>query len=304
MEIVLYCCRTCKVKKTKDEFAIRNTRRANSCIECDAGRSSKPCVRCGVVLKLSEFPNAGKGRHSSYCLPCRRILFAETARRRRKKYGCRGRYKPKPDRFCRTCRQRKPKDAFSGPTRNRCRDCDSEISLRECSVCKEKKPLPCFSKYHDSYSNRCKDCGKRLWREAHERQMGWVGLEIRDKHGSKEWRKIWSALHRYGITYEQYMDLLAKQDGKCAICRVEVCPARGRLSIDHCHDDSGVIRGFLCAVCNAGLGSFQDSPELLGRAIQYLKDAESSTLRVGDHAYVNGCKKPKSRVPKNSLLGV
>jgi len=44
------------------------------------------------------------------------------------------------------------------------------------------------------------------------------------------------------------------------------CP----LSVDHNHL-TGEIRGLLCQRCNQGLGSFLENPEILNKAILYLK---------------------------------
>jgi hypothetical protein len=52
----------------------------------------------------------------------------------------------------------------------------------------------------------------------------------------------------------------------------ELCgdaPRQRGLASDHDHL-TGHWRGWLCTRCNAGLGMFRDSPELLGRAILYL----------------------------------
>lgn len=77
--------------------------------------------------------------------------------------------------------------------------------------------------------------------------------------------------HRYGITTDDYRELLAKQNDVCAIClRPEKEKRKRYLSIDHCHK-TNKVRGLLCDTCNKGLGHFQDSPELLNRAVNYLK---------------------------------
>jgi hypothetical protein len=66
-------------------------------------------------------------------------------------------------------------------------------------------------------------------------------------------------------------ELREAQDGKCAICGVaEAYAPRKRLAVDHDHR-TGAIRGLLCGNCNAGLGQFKDSPELLAAAIRYLE---------------------------------
>lgn len=49
-----------------------------------------------------------------------------------------------------------------------------------------------------------------------------------------------------------------------------ICGATDDLGIDHDHN-SGEVRGKLCDKCNQGLGLFQDSPELLHAAADYIK---------------------------------
>lgn len=52
----------------------------------------------------------------------------------------------------------------------------------------------------------------------------------------------------------------------------DICAAPGPLVVDHCHS-SGKVRGMLCQHCNRGLGHFRDNPEVMGRAINYVKGA-------------------------------
>ena len=59
--------------------------------------------------------------------------------------------------------------------------------------------------------------------------------------------------------------------GKCDICSTDI-PGFGRkkLCIDHDHT-TGAFRGMLCQKCNLGLGNFNDDPNLLKKAIKYLR---------------------------------
>lgn len=87
--------------------------------------------------------------------------------------------------------------------------------------------------------------------------------------------KLRHNLKQYGLTPEQFQALLEAQNYKCAICGSASNKAgrKGsleRLYVDHCHGE-GRVRGLLCNSCNVGLGHFGDSPELLEKAIQYLK---------------------------------
>lgn len=73
----------------------------------------------------------------------------------------------------------------------------------------------------------------------------------------------------YGITLTQYNQMLAAQDGVCAICKVPHHPERP-LVVDHDHD-SGEVRGLLCSECNTGLGLLGDNPDTLLAASAYLE---------------------------------
>lgn len=72
----------------------------------------------------------------------------------------------------------------------------------------------------------------------------------------------------FGITLEQYENLLKQQNNRCAICN---CPPSGPKSfaVDHCHS-SGKVRGLLCRGCNVGIGNLKDSISILESAIIYL----------------------------------
>lgn len=74
-------------------------------------------------------------------------------------------------------------------------------------------------------------------------------------------------LGRYGLSVEQYNSLLDRQNGVCAICRK--IDGDISLSVDHDHQ-TGEVRGLLCSLCNKGLGHFDDNPQLLQEAINYL----------------------------------
>lgn len=78
-----------------------------------------------------------------------------------------------------------------------------------------------------------------------------------------------TVLNRHGVNKEQYDKMDALQDGKCKICG-GVNKSGRRLAVDHCHT-TGKIRDLLCSKCNVGIGNFNDNPELLLIAAEYLK---------------------------------
>jgi hypothetical protein len=48
----------------------------------------------------------------------------------------------------------------------------------------------------------------------------------------------------------------------------EICGDVGQ-AVDHDHD-TGEVRGILCHACNIGLGKFEDNPDLIKLALEYL----------------------------------
>lgn len=95
------------------------------------------------------------------------------------------------------------------------------------------------------------------------------------------WRK-------YRLSLERYETILASQDHKCAICRVDAPrdPRTNRFHVDHDHQCcpskertcGKCIRGLLCHACNTALGNFQDDPDRLRAAIDYLTRRPSESL--------------------------
>lgn len=100
-------------------------------------------------------------------------------------------------------------------------------------------------------------------------------MAYKNKDKEKEnWRRNAAAkiMARYGVTEEEYFDKLDSQNNLCAICQQpERTDYKRRLSLDHDHT-TGKFRGFLCHMCNTGIGKFGDNPDLLIAAANYLKD--------------------------------
>lgn len=83
----------------------------------------------------------------------------------------------------------------------------------------------------------------------------------------------------YGISLEFYETLLEIQESKCEICGSETPSSRNkRFHVDHDHKSKKEepikavkVRGLLCFKCNWMLGLVEDKPEILEKAVEYLK---------------------------------
>ncbi len=134
-----------------------------------------------------------------------------------------------------------------------------------CPHCKQDLPVDRFHKNpkgttKDGLQSYCKDCNKAC------------------RHKYKATTRNWHLQSTYGISLEQYNELLDAQGGGCAICGLaETNMTRSTtanpLSVDHCHE-SGAVRGLLCNLCNTALGKFKDDTALLEAAVDYLRSAE------------------------------
>lgn len=135
---------------------------------------------------------------------------------------------------------------------------------KRCTKCGEHKPRSEFyphSKAKNGVSAWCRDCTKRV---ASEKQKA-------DKDGVKVRNRKSKLKRAFGLTLEQYDDMLKAQGCRCALCGSDFPGGRGRFVVDHCHT-TGRIRGLLCNLCNVGLGALRESPSLLSKAIEYLED--------------------------------
>lgn len=73
---------------------------------------------------------------------------------------------------------------------------------------------------------------------------------------------------QFGITIDQFEQMVVEQDNRCAICSKEFLTTP---HVDHDHVTLRV-RKLLCLACNTGLGNFRDSTELLQKASEYLME--------------------------------
>jgi len=109
----------------------------------------------------------------------------------------------------------------------------------------------------------------RKYRELHPEE-----IKIRYREKSRRYRKTHSRTYlkcKYGIDNAIYEQLLADQNGVCAVCGEN----RGKkeLGIDHDHT-TGKIRGLLCMKCNLALGFMDDNLGWLQRLVDYIKQSK------------------------------
>lgn len=153
-----------------------------------------------------------------------------------------------------------------------------------CNKCKILKPETDFGKYKakkNGLNSWCKQCtceATSNYRKRHpEKAIEWNAKNPEKiKEMSKKYREATVDLRKhkrlqkcYGLSVDQYNELLASQNGVCAICHNANTDGRP-LYVDHNHS-TNQVRGLLCVKCNFALGYAKEDITILQTLIDYLK---------------------------------
>lgn len=164
------------------------------------------------------------------------------------------------------------------------------VTEKKCNGCGQEKQRSDFNKdkqKKDGISNFCKRCRSEQNKEYVKNNKEKV-LASRDRYrranmekyrqysnkysaSNREKRKGYRLFYKYGISQEQYDEMLDRQKGVCKVCGK---PEEGKaLAVDHNHH-TGQVRGLLCSYCNQALGLAQDSLEIVKKMVDYLEEYE------------------------------
>lgn len=138
---------------------------------------------------------------------------------------------------------------------------------RTCLKCGQSKLWDEFAKDVRGFNQKtadCRDCRRVKHREAYKNNPA-----VRRSGGLKN--RPDKVMKLYGITYEEAVQTLANQFGRCGNtgCGKEISfeakgNTREKAVIDHCHV-SGKFRAILCSKCNLDLGMLEtDEQRFLG----------------------------------------
>jgi hypothetical protein len=272
-------CKACTRKSEKE-------RRSKSVIIQRTLESQKPSAQ--IRLDLGD-PDVTRVVAKT-CRLCKQLK----PRNEFEQYALRTRWGMETTRYtftCRACVASGPKDRRRPKTEKQCIYC-KEIKLasefhshnyttrtgknsrRLMSACKE-----CKGRYTKVWRIENKDHVEEVTRDWRERNKAQIVERNKaynefNKERMLNWgRKYWLR-KGYGLTLEQYNEMVARQDGKCLICQDKphlVGNKRQKtLHVDHCHD-SGKIRGLLCHQCNCAIGLLKDDPARIRALLAYVE---------------------------------
>lgn len=170
-----------------------------------------------------------------------------------------------------------------------------------CNDCGIEKPHSEFYKANTKLGIRkeCKKCSNvraSVWNKANKEKRR-AAMETFHAANPNKARDYYLRAN-YGLTHEEYEDLLIGQCGVCALCGKP--PIGKRLAVDHDHN-TGEIRGLLCLNCNKyKLG--QLTLEDVSAIKKYLENPPIRQMFGGVSRYVpEGKEKPKRRRKKRAV---
>jgi hypothetical protein len=175
--------------------------------------------------------------------------------------------------------------------------------MRTCTKCENAYPLTGFyrkSQNRVGYNSWCKRCVSQdntrrqqdgrydVRRKAYHRgyykrnkirlvKQGAIWKSA-NKEKIKLWFLNWRLNREYGISYDEYLQKIEEQKGKCPICDTMMVPqsyghafTKRTAVVDHDHT-SKKLRKILCNSCNSAIGKLYDNPILLEKAAAYLRE--------------------------------
>ncbi len=133
----------------------------------------------------------------------------------------------------------------------------------------------------NNYWKRKRETNPEKWKEEMRKRAKLHRLKNLDEYRKKEVEKsrknrevILNLVPTEWLTKEQYNQILAKQEGKCAICSLIFEETHLKPVQDHDHK-TGKVRGILCQACNMHLGFVENGSKrkfkYINEATEYLK---------------------------------
>lgn len=145
--------------------------------------------------------------------------------------------------------------------------------MRTCSICKiEKNKAEFRVKTNGCLSSFCRECSAAYQKQYQEKNKERLKEKKKHYHSqTKEYRRWYTIKKRYGLTKEEYENMLLLQNNKCAICENTKSGHRNtdEMVVDHCHK-TNKVRGLLCNRCNTLLGLIEDNPTFMQNISKYL----------------------------------
>jgi len=152
-----------------------------------------------------------------------------------------------------------------------CKICLLEKSISEFHIAKKPGNIGAdgYMRKTLCYKTSCKECLRKEQREKYHKLTLEQRKERRKNNSCNtvEYRKKYKLKTHYGLTTEEFSDMIKKQNNKCKICQYEMNTPQ----VDHNHT-TGKVRALLCRNCNTSLGLLKEDTKVLYNMISYIND--------------------------------
>lgn len=197
------------------------------------------------------------------------------------------------DKACKTCQVTKPITEFyvhkggRDGHRRSCKSCVQKVQKEGHDPVKAAEAkVRYYARHRDKVLERSKE-----WRENNREQYNLYMLNM--KQTDPEFYKLrarrYNLKREYGLSLDQYDELLERQKGCCAICGRHQSGLNKTLAVDHSHRTKRV-RGLLCTGCNYRLVARHEDGDILRKVADYIEQ--------GTEWFVPDKKKRKKRGAK------
>lgn len=160
---------------------------------------------------------------------------------------------------------------YEGKACVRCGTTTKYVSQSSCVSCTTQSTKQRSSEIFDRYikSDKGQDWLKEFRKSEtyNKTQKKW---QHKDYAKNPEKYHGYNIKRAYGITQQQYKELLEEQQHKCTICATHQSELLRRLAVDHCHE-TGKVRGLLCKPCNVSLGLLKENEQIMNNMIAYVR---------------------------------
>ena len=189
------------------------------------------CKKCNIDKKLDDFQKANnKSGYESSCKDCRSKRKYELRRKKRIENGL--------------------------PVHMQIIEAKEFLKQHKkyCPKCKTVKDLDEFStmKKRNGIASHCRKCNREMLNEYYDSEKGKVAKKT--QYNKNKIRMKNNKLKKdFGITYDDYIQILNEQEGECVICGKTEEENGKMLAVDHCHE-TNKNRALLCSSCNILIG--------------------------------------------------
>lgn len=152
-----------------------------------------------------------------------------------------------------------------------------------CPKCKKRKDLDEFStmKVRNGIASHCKECNREMLNEYYDTDKGKMILKNKYIQNKTKYKNS-KLLREFGISLDEYNQMLENQGNGCAICGRTEKENKKMLAVDHDHTTIK-NRAILCSSCNLTIGFIEKNNIDIDKIKEYINKFKINQNGVPSH---------------------